>query len=161
MTIFNILTINSFLSSLIISLNSLIFNDFNFDSFSKNVDEIKLEVISNDQMEFIPNMLLVNAGQKIVLTLKHTGKLDKSIMGHNLVLLKKGTSIEKFGQAALTFSQNDYIPTNSNAIIAYTDLIGGGESSTITFDAPDKGIYDFICSFPGHWSIMKGKLIVK
>ena len=66
MTIFNILTINSFLSSLIISLNSLIFNDFNFDSFSKNVDEIKIEVISNDQMEFIPNMLLVNAGQKIV-----------------------------------------------------------------------------------------------
>lgn len=83
MTIFNILTINSFLSSLIISLNSLIFNDFNFDSFSENVDEIKIEVISNDQMEFIPNMLLVNAGQKIVLTLKHTGKLDKSIMGHN------------------------------------------------------------------------------
>ena len=54
-----------------------------------------------------------------------------------------------------------YPYTNSNAIIAYTDLIGGGESSTITFDAPDKGIYDFICSFPGHWSIMKGKLIVK
>ena len=63
---FNIITISSFLPSLIISLNSLIFKDFNFDSFTKYVDEIKIEVISNDQMEFIPNMLLVNAGQKIV-----------------------------------------------------------------------------------------------
>ena len=161
MAIFNILTLNTILSSLFITLNSFLFNDFNFDFFPKNIDETKIELISNDQMEFIPNMLLVNTGQKIVLTLKHTGKLDKSIMGHNFVLLKKGTSIEKFGQAALTFSENDYLPSNSNAIIAYTDLIGGGESSTITFDAPEKGIYDFICSFPGHWSIMKGKLIVK
>tara|TARA_B100000963_G_scaffold295177_1_gene266025 strand:- start:11657 stop:12142 length:486 start_codon:yes stop_codon:yes gene_type:complete len=161
MFLLNILTVNSFLSSLIVSLNSLLFNDLNFNSFSKNLDEIKIEVISNDQMEFIPNILLVNTGQKITLTLKHLGKLDKSIMGHNFVLLKKGTSIEEFGQAALTHSENDYIPINSNATIAYTDLIGGGESSTITFDAPDKGIYDYICSFPGHWSIMKGKLIVK
>ena len=161
MAIFNIITLNYILSSLIITVNSFLFNDFNSDFFSKNIDETKIEVISNDQMEFIPNMLLVNAGQKIVLTLKHTGKLDKSIMGHNLVLLKKGTSIEKFGQAALTFSENDYIPSNSNAIIAYTDLFGVGESSTITFDSPEKGFYDFICSFPGHWSIMKGKLIVK
>ena len=40
-------------------------------------------------------------------------------------------------------------------------LIGGGEETTVTFDAPAKGTYDFICSFPGHYALMKGKFIVE
>jgi azurin len=40
-------------------------------------------------------------------------------------------------------------------------MIGGGEQTTITFDAPEKGVYDFICSFPGHVALMQGKFIVE
>ena len=40
-------------------------------------------------------------------------------------------------------------------------MIGGGQSDTIEFDAPEPGTYDFICSFPGHYSVMKGKFIVE
>ena len=46
-------------------------------------------------------------------------------------------------------------------VIVYTKLLGGGESDTITFDAPEKGYYTFLCTFPGHWGLMKGKLVVK
>ena len=46
----------------------------------KMLTKLKL-IISNDQMEFIPIYLLVNAGQKIVLTLKHTGKLTRVLWG--------------------------------------------------------------------------------
>ena len=28
-------------------------------------------------------------------------------------------------------------------------MLGGGESDTITFDAPEPGTYIFFCSFPG------------
>jgi azurin len=31
----------------------------------------------------------------------------------------------------------------------------------IEFIAPEKGTYDYICSFPGHFAMMKGKLIVE
>ena len=46
-------------------------------------------------------------------------------------------------------------------MIAHTDMVGGGESSTITFTAPAAGEYPYICSFPGHFGLMTGKLIVK
>ena len=46
-------------------------------------------------------------------------------------------------------------------VIAKTKLIGGGESDTIEFAAPEPGVYDFICSFPNHAAVMKGKLTVK
>ena len=56
--------------------------------------------------------------------------------------------------------KTEYIP-EGDEIIAYTKLLGGGDSDTITFEAPKKGIYTFICTFPGHWQLMKGKFIVK
>ena len=44
--------------------------------------------------------------------------------------------------------------------LAYTKMLGGGESDTITFDAPEPGTYIFICSFPGHYQLMMGEFIV-
>ena len=40
-------------------------------------------------------------------------------------------------------------------------MIGGGQTTSITFTAPAAGTYDFICSFPGHSGLMKGKFIVE
>lgn len=116
----------------------------------------------NDQMQYDKSELKVAAGQEITLTLKHVGKLEKNAMGHNFVLLKSGTDINAFAQKALEAKDNDYIPTSeSGSIIVHTKLLGGGESDTITFTVAEKGTYDFICSFPGHSSMMKGKLIVE
>ncbi|WP_256377550.1 plastocyanin/azurin family copper-binding protein [Pedobacter sp. L105] len=42
-----------------------------------------------------------------------------------------------------------------------TKLIGGGESDTIMFTINEKGTYDYVCSFPGHSALMKGKLIIE
>jgi azurin len=44
--------------------------------------------------------------------------------------------------------------------LVYTRMLGGGESDTITFDAPEPGTYIFICSFPGHYQLMMGEFIV-
>ncbi|MFL2629862.1 MAG: plastocyanin/azurin family copper-binding protein, partial [Flavobacteriaceae bacterium] len=88
-------------------------------------------------------------------------KLDKLVMGHNFVLLKKGVNTNEFGIKASSEKENEYIPDGGNQVIAHTKLIGGGDSDTITFDAPKKGTYEFICSFPGHYMSMKGKLIIK
>ena len=45
-------------------------------------------------------------------------------------------------------------------VIAHTTVVGGGESVTIEFAAPAVGEYDFLCSFPGHAALMKGKFVV-
>ncbi len=121
---------------------------------------VKTIVINaNDQMRFDTNEIRVKAGEKVKLTLNHTGKLAKNVMGHNFVLLTLGTDIQKFSQAAMNAKASDYIP--SSGVIAHTKLIGGGESTTIEFTAPKKGTYNFICSFPGHYTMMKGKFIVE
>ncbi len=122
--------------------------------------EIEIILNSDDLMRFDKNMLLVQSGQKITLTLNHTGKMDKSIMGHNFVLLKKDVDVIAFAEKAVLAKNNEYIP-EGDEVIVYTKLLGGGESDTITFDAPEKGYYTFLCTFPGHWGLMKGKLVVK
>ena len=121
---------------------------------------IKLVINSNDQMRYDQEELRVKAGATVELTLNHTGELTKEAMGHNLVILKPGTDIPSFAQKAISAVDNQYIPAGDE-VITHTALIGGGESTTITFDAPEKGTYDFICSFPGHYALMKGKFIVE
>ncbi|MDN5213167.1 azurin [Fulvivirgaceae bacterium BMA12] len=121
---------------------------------------ITLVINGNDQMRFDKEELRAKAGATVELTLNHTGQLPKQSMGHNLVILKLGTDIPSFGQKAFAAQDNEYIP-EGDEVIAHTALIGGGETTTITFTAPAKGTYDFICSFPGHYALMKGKFIVE
>ena len=123
---------------------------------------VKLALAATDQMQFDKKELTVTKGSTIELTLTHSGKLPVNVMGHNFVLLKQGVDIAKFAMIAMQAKKSEYIaPTQTKDVIAYTKLVGGGASTTITFKAPKPGSYDFICSFPGHYSIMKGKFIVK
>lgn len=123
--------------------------------------EVSIDLSGTDQMTYDKKEIHVKAGQKIKLTLHHSGQSPKTAMGHNFVLLKQGTNIADFANQAMQAKDNDYIPKDSKDIIAHTKLIGGGESDTIEFDAPEKGTYDYICTFPGHYAQMKGKLIVE
>jgi len=119
-----------------------------------------LSIDCNDQMQFTKTELKAAAGT-VTLTLKHIGKMEKAVMGHNLVILKPGTAIADFSLKSADAKDTEYIPASEKGnIIAHTKLIGGGESDTIEFTI-EKGTYDYICSFPGHSSIMKGKLIVE
>ena len=119
-------------------------------------------VEANDNMRFNVKRIVVNGGQKVRITLKHVGTMSKDLMGHNLVILKKGVKMNDFAQKANAAKDTDYIPADSeNDIVAKTAMIGGGEEITIEFDAPEAGEYDFICSFPAHYAIMKGKFVVK
>ena len=130
-------------------------------AISIEIDHLVRTIIvnSNDQMRFDTNEIRVRAGEKVKLTLNHTGKLPKNVMGHNFVLLTKGTDVAEFSRAAMNEKEKEYIP--STGVLAHTQLIGGGESTTIEFTVPPKGTYDFICSFPGHYVMMKGKFVVE
>ena len=127
--------------------------------------ESKVEITANDQMQYSTKAFEVKAGDKVTLTLKHIGQLQKIAMGHNLVIVQKGTEIPAFAMKATPAKDADYIPQDEETkakIIAHTKLIGGGESDTITFDAPkEPGAYPFLCTFPGHFALMQGTMTVK
>ena len=118
-------------------------------------------ITSNDGMRFDVRKINVSSGQKVRVTLTHTGKLDKRIMGHNVVFLKNGVKPSAFAVKAAAARDNDYIPEETTEVIAHTKMIGGGETTVIEFIAPEAGTYNYICSFPGHYAMMKGKLIVE
>lgn len=128
---------------------------------TNDAKEIEVKITGDDQMQFNVKVIRVKEGQEVTLVLEHIGTMKVNIMGHNFVLLKKDTDIGAFGADASAAKESDYIPNGGEAVIAHTKMIGGGETTSVTFTAPAKGEYDFICSFPGHYSIMKGKFIVE
>lgn len=124
-------------------------------------DTARLTIEGNDLMQFNKDLLEVYEGQVVELTLEHVGEMSVEAMGHNWVLLTQGTDKSTFGNAAVSAKENGYIPTDmEDNIIAYTKTIGGGERTTIVFEAPAVGYYDFLCSFPGHYGVMQGTFTV-
>lgn len=121
-----------------------------------------IEIEGNDEMKFDKTLFKIKAGQDVKLTLKNVGKLPKESMAHNVVILQQGTDVQAFGEAAVTDKANDHIPASMKLdVVAHTKLLGPGESDTITINIKEPGVYDFICSFPGHFGSMKGKIVVE
>ena len=85
-------------------------------------------------------------------------------MGHNVVIAKASelAAVATDGMAAGAASE--FVKPGDPRVVAHTEVIGGGERTSVTFDvAPlrDGGPYQFFCSFPGHWAVMKGDISVQ
>ena len=123
----------------------------------------KLTVTGNDTMQFDLKSFEVKAGETVELTFKNVGKIPKIAMGHNLVVLKKGISAVAFGQKAMGAGANatNALPESVKGdAIAFTKLLGPDESESITFTAPEAGDYEYVCTFPGHFALMRGVMKV-
>ena len=124
----------------------------------------KVTISGNDTMQFDLKTIEAKAGEKIELTFKNVGKIPKIAMGHNLVVLKKGISAIAFGQKAMGAGANatNALPDSVKGdTIAATKLLGPAESETITFSVAETGDYEYVCTFPGHFAMMRGVLKIK
>ena len=125
----------------------------------------KITISGNDLMQFDIKEFTVTAGEKVELEFKNTGNLPKIAMGHNLVVLKAGISGIQFGQKVMGMgaSATNPLPEASKEdVLAATKLLGPGESDTITFTAPtEPGLHQYVCTFPGHFAMMRGNMTVK
>lgn len=129
-----------------------------------SAQDAKIEITGNDQMQYNIKTFEVTEGQKVVLSFKHIGQLPAVAMGHNVVILKTGTVVPSFATKCAPAKDTGYIPQDEESkkeMVAYTKMLGGGESDEITFTAPAAGDYPFICTFPGHFAIMQGVMTVK
>ena len=133
-------------------------------SLSIFADSAQITISGNDTMQFDLKSFEVKAGQKVELTFKNIGKIPKIAMGHNLVVLKKGISAVAFGQKAMGAGANatNALPESVKGdTIASTKLLGPDENETITFTLPETGDYEYVCTFPGHFALMRGIMKVK
>jgi azurin len=128
-------------------------------------DDCATEIEGNDVMQYNKKTIDVPAACKeFTVTLKHVGKMPKTTMGHNWVLLKPADFQTVMTEGIAAGPANDYIKGDDPKIIAHTKLIGGGESTSVTFAVSKLTAgepYTYFCNFPGHAAIMKGTLTVK
>ena len=126
--------------------------------------DCSLVIEGNDQIQFVQSELRVSSScSEVTVTLKHIGALAANIMGHNWVLSETADwqTLAQAGQAA---GPPDYVPADDARVLAATTIIGGGEETSVTFDMSGLeagGDYTYFCSFPGHFVLMNGKLIVE
>jgi azurin len=129
-------------------------------------EETKEVIITgNDAMQFDVKKFQISPSESVRLTFKNIGSIPKIAMGHNLVILKKDVDALAFGQKVLASggSATNALPKSLlGEVIAHSDLLGPGESETIEFNAPkEKGDYQYVCTFPGHFAMMRGIMEVR
>jgi azurin len=123
-------------------------------------DTINLQ--ANENMRFNKEVFKIHARKKIMLIFKNTATPSGAAMTHNVVILRPGTDIADFADLARNAQKEQYIPSAvASLVIANTRLIGGGESDKVEFTIDQPGVYDFICSYPGHWGTMQGRIVAE
>ena len=125
----------------------------------------EIVISGNDAMQFDAKSFDAQTGERIRLTFKNVGSMPKIAMGHNLVVLKLNVDAISFGQKVLASGGSASNPLPKSLlgdVIAHTDLLGPGEQETVEFNVPNKaGEYEYVCTFPGHFAMMRGRMVVK
>ena len=69
--------------------------------------------------------------------------------------------VEEDGQAVQA-NQFLIVDDDTGAIIAATKLLEPGQSETLKMTAiRNEGTYEYVCTFPGHWLVMQGEMVVE
>ena len=123
-------------------------------------DPCKLDISGNDQMQYDKQQLSAPAiCKEITVTLHHLGNLPKQLMGHDWVLVNVADVSAVANAGVGAGLANDYVAPGDQRVIAHTRMLGGGESASVTFPAAllKKGVaYTYLCTFPGHSTLMHG-----
>ncbi|MHA3774591.1 PVC-type heme-binding CxxCH protein [Verrucomicrobiota bacterium sgz303538] len=114
----------------------------------------------HEQMRFDASRLVVEAGKPVEFIIENT-----DVMPHNFVIVAPG-SHEAVGKLAERMSPTPdkdgrvFIPKDKKVLLA-SKLLEPGQKEKLTFQVPkEPGEYEYVCTYPGHYLVMWGKLIV-
>jgi glucose/arabinose dehydrogenase/plastocyanin len=134
-------------------------SEANFDN-QKGLLQVTINCVP-ERMVYDKDEFRVRPGQPVKLILSNP---DATM--HNLVIARPG-ALEKVGIAGNEMAKDpeglkkNYIP-NLKEILWSTPQLKQNTSHVIRFKAPKApGTYPYLCTFPGHWVIMKGNMVVK
>jgi azurin len=130
-----------------------------------SASECNITVQTDDALRFIPSHITVPAACKdFTVSLTHTGHLPPLAMSHNWVLTKKSDLDGVARTGMLAGADANHVDQTDKRVIAYTKLIGTGETASVTFAVAQLKAgepYVFLCTFAGHSPIMRGSLSVQ
>jgi azurin len=114
-----------------------------------------------EQMRYDTPRIVVEAGKPFEIIL-----VNDDFMQHNLVVVKPGTR-EKVGKLADTMQPDQlddrgraFLPKTTD-IISATRMLDPGQKVTLSFSGlHEEGTQDYVCTFPNHWPVMWGQLVV-
>ena len=134
-----------------------------FDS-QTNLKTVRISCVP-ERMRFTVEQFVVQPGQPIKVVFANPDATD-----HNLVFVKP-QALAEVGMAANAMARDpkharsDFIPDEKrNLILQASPMIGPTRKALVhvmRFVAPTaEGVYPFVCTFPGHWVIMNGVMVV-
>jgi uncharacterized cupredoxin-like copper-binding protein len=131
-------------------------------AFDAQKDLAKVEIgCVPERMMYTVTSFTVKAGQPVNLTFRNPDATQ-----HNLAICVPG-STEEVGMASNEMAKDPqgftkgFIP-ETKKILHHTKLVDPNGIDVLRFSAPkEPGVYPFLCTFPGHWIIMKGEMTVK
>ena len=125
-----------------------------------DANALRVQAVPN-LMQFAPRELRAKAGQPVRIVFENPDS-----MPHNFVLVAPGAE-EDVGLLADQMAVDPaslakgYVPA-SPLVLHATALVNPNAREELTFTAPAQpGRYPYLCTFPGHWRIMRGVLIVE
>ncbi len=129
------------------------------------VTDCATTIEGNDAMQFNVGSITVPAScSEFTITLEHTGQMPVVAMGHNVVIAAAANMQAVAAEGLGAGADAGYVKPGDTRVIAHTGMIGGGETTSVSFPV-DKlqggGPYGFFCSFPGHLSLMQGTIAVE
>ncbi|MEM9985535.1 MAG: plastocyanin/azurin family copper-binding protein, partial [Bacteroidota bacterium] len=103
--------------------------------------------------------MTVQAGSQVKLIFSNNDD-----MPHNFLLVQPNAA-SRVGEMSLKLGVKgmamDYVP-NTPLVLSHTKLVQPGSSQTIYFQAPEEpGVYEYVCTYPGHYMTMRGVLRVR
>ncbi len=133
--------------------------DKEFDK-QKNIKTVHISCIP-ERIFFTLTKFDVKAGEPVKLIFT-----NPDVTQHNLCIVEPG-ALEEIGMAGNEMAKDPkgiekgFIP-DSPKILHHTPLLSENTRFILRFKAPEKpGVYPYLCTFPGHWVIMKGEMVVK
>jgi len=118
-------------------------------STSTTIDVVENDIYFGDTNDNAANppSWTISAGGEATANITNNGALE-----HNFAIVELGATIpEPFVEAE-----------NSDIILLDSGLTPPGDSATWNFTAPSEpGEYQVICTIPGHYPLMQGRLIVE
>lgn len=130
--------------------------------WEKKIDGARnLRIEAGSNLTFKNPRLTAKAGETLKLTLR-----NPDVVPHNWALVRPG-KLQKVGEESNKLVGDpeavirQYVPQTDD-VVCYTDIVEPGEEFSIYFKVPSEpGKYPFLCTFPGHWMVMNGEMVVE
>ncbi len=120
-----------------------------------------IKIATGQNLTYATKQFNVKANEPLALTLT-----NPDVVPHNWVLVRPGTirQVGELGNLLIAdpkAASLHYVP-ESDAVLVHTDIVSPNSEQVIYFIAPPApGEYPFLCTFPGHWMVMNGTMVVE